>query len=297
MTDLVQPSRVAVKMRPIPLLPVIVLVAVAFCWSVQYPFWPNRVLLLDQGKIVNYSWLAFALFVGGIALWVWALWALFPYMRDATFTRVRGIILPVTAMVYTAFVLMYPTNAIDVYIYAVRSRLLTEYGANPNEALPVSWWETDPYMRFASREWADDTSPYGPLWNQLAAPITALAGDSVGIAVIGFKLLCVIAIVAIGWLIHDAVASRNPGWAVMACLFWLWNPLVLWDGIGNAHNDVVLMVPAVAALWAWTKRYDHMVLPLLFASMLIKYVTVILLPVAIVALWKRNSPAKRVEGA
>jgi hypothetical protein len=81
---------------------------------------------------------------------------------------------------------------------------------------------------------------------------------------------------------------RNPEWALVAALFWLWNPLVLWDGIANAHNDVTLMLPVVAALWAWQKRHDNWVIPLLFASVLIKYVTIILIPIAIVALWRRN---------
>ncbi len=279
------------------LLPAAVLVAVAWCWSLQYPFWPHRNALLDQGKIVSYSWIAFALFIGGISLWLWSLWAILPALRGIPFHQVRRVLFPVICIVYVAFVLMYPTNAIDVYIYAVRSRLLTEYGANPSAALPMTWWDVDPYMHFASREWADDTSPYGPLWNQLAAPVTALSGDNIGLAVIGFKILSVIAIALTGWLIYDALDHVGNDWALVAALFWLLNPLVLWDGIGNAHNDVTLMLPTIAALWAWSRRYDNLVIPLLVAAFLIKYVSIILFPIAIVALWRRNSRAQRIEGA
>jgi len=264
------------------------LAGVALCWAIQYPFWPNRASLLDQGKLVDYSWFAFLLWAGGLMIWLWALGKLLPRFRGHTFTDRRLLVSGVTIALYAAFTAMYPTNAIDVYIYAVRSRLLTTYGENPNAAMPVTYWDSDPYMRYASQEWADNLSPYGPLWNQLAAPVTWLGGDSIGAAVIGFKLLSVASAITIAWLVYAVVRDRHPAWALPAALLWLWNPLVLWDGIGNAHNDVTLMVPVVAALWAWQKRLDHWVIPFLLASVLIKYVTLILLPLAVVAIWRRN---------
>ncbi len=264
------------------------LAAVALYWTIQYPFWPNRNLLLDQGKLIDFSWLAFAFWAGGLASWLFALWNLMLRFHGRSFSEYRALIGVTTVAVYTSFIAMYPTNAIDVYIYAARSRLLTTWGDNPNAARPVTYWDADRYMRYASREWADNLSPYGPLWNQLAAPMTWIGGDSIGVAIIGFKLLSAGAAIATAWFIHAIVRDRHPEWALPAALFWLWNPLVLWDGIGNAHNDVTLILPVVAALWAWHKRLDRWVIPLLLTSVLIKYVTLILIPVALAALWRRR---------
>ncbi len=277
-----------------PWLFVACLIVVSASWSILYPFWPNRALLLDQGKLVDYSWLAFAAWTGGLALWLWAAWNLVDRLRGHTFSQHRALIATTTAGVYASCIAMYPTNAIDVYIYAARSRLLTSYGENPNGVQPVTLWDDDPYMRFASREWADNLSPYGPLWNQIAAPVTWIGGDSIGAAVIGFKLLSAASAIAIAWFIYALVRDWNPGWALPAALFWLWNPLVLWDGIGNAHNDVTLMLPVIAALWAWQRRHDHVVIPLILVSVLIKYVTVILIPIALIAVWRR-SPSGRAR--
>ncbi len=273
------------------------MVGVALVWSIQYPFWPNRESLLDQGKLVDYSWLAFTTWAIGLAMWLWVTLTLLPRFRGHTFSEYRVLISLPTAAIYASFTAMYPTNAIDVYIYAARSRLLTYYSKNPNAVEPIVYWDSDPYMHFASREWADNLSPYGPLWNQLAAPITWIGGESIGAAVIGFKLMSVVSAIAIAWFIYDMVCDRYPEWALPAALFWLWNPLVLWDGVGNAHNDVTLMLPVIAALWAWQKRQDHWVIPLLLASVLIKYVTLILIPVAVVAVWRRNPDYReRVAG-
>lgn len=256
--------------------------------AVVFPLWPNREALLDMGKLVGYGWSSFLPWITGLIAWVACLVTLLWGLRGQTFTQQRPLIMVTTTITYAGFLAMYPTSAIDVYIYAVRSRLFSEYGQNPNGVQPLEHWETDQYMRFASQEWADDLSPYGPLWNILAYPITWLAGDNIGLALIGFKLLSLVSILAMAWLVHDIVKRSHPGWELVAAGFLLWNPLMMWDGIGNAHNDVTLMLFVVGALWCWQRGYDRWVVPLLIASVMIKYVTVILLPVAVVALWRRN---------
>jgi hypothetical protein len=260
----------------------------ALSCALAFPFWPNRLLLLDMGKLVGYGWSSFLPWLGGILLWVLTLLMLCWRLRGATWARSRLLVITTTVVIHTMFIMMYPTSAIDVYIYAARSRLFSHYGQNPNAIEPVIYWDIDPYMHFASQEWADDLSPYGPLWNTLAYPVTAIGGENIGAAIIGFKLLSVISILVMSWLVYDLVRLRNQDWAIPAAVFLLWNPLVMWDGIGNAHNDITVMLPVVAALWCWARGYDQWVVPLLVASVLIKYITVIFLPMAVIALWRRN---------
>lgn len=262
------------------------LVALAACLAL--PLWPNRESLLDMGKIVGYSTGAFLMWFLGLIAWGVSLWRLCRYCHMRTWQQTRDVLIPALVVIYAAFVAMYPASAIDVFIYAARSRLFSEYGENPNGSMPITYWDTDPYMHFASKEWADDFSPYGPLWNIIAYPVTAIGGDSIGIALIGFKLLSMISALAIGWFVYDTVKRVRPGWELPAALFWLLNPLLLWDGIGNAHNDVTVMLPVVIAIWAWHRKLDRWVIPVILASVLIKYVTIILLPIAVIAVWKRN---------
>ncbi|MEJ7902325.1 MAG: hypothetical protein WKF63_10785, partial [Thermomicrobiales bacterium] len=89
------------------------IMCVALVWSIQYPFWPNRESLLDQGKLVDYSWLAFATWAGGLVVWLWAMWALLSRFRGHSFTEYRLLIGVATAVIYASFTAMYPTNAID----------------------------------------------------------------------------------------------------------------------------------------------------------------------------------------
>ncbi len=273
------------------------LMIVAITASLAMPFWPHRTQLLDMGKIIGYGWSSFLPWIFGLLIWIVCLEHLLRRSRQLDFVTIKPIFLATTAVSHVAFFAMYPVSAIDVYIYAARSRLFSHYGENPNAVQPLNHWDADPYMAYASKEWADDLSPYGPLWNLIAYPVTWIGGDNIGIAILGFKVIAVAAVFLIAWLVYQIVRESHPGWEITAVMFWLLNPLVMWDGIANAHNDVLLMLPVVAAIWAWRKGYDRWVIPLLLISVLIKYVTLILLPVAVVAVWRRNPDRReRISG-
>ena len=257
--------------------------AAYFAW--RYPL-PGNDKLTDLGNMAHYRVHEFVAFVGGMAL----LFVLYLLALRESGRLPAGRALPAVfvcgAALAGTMAWMYPVNAIDIFIYAVRSRLFTEYGVNPIVGYPKDY-PADPLMGFASEEWADDVSPYGPLWNLIAAPITFLAGDQLSIALVGFKVLATASLLAGGWVIARVLTATRPADAARGALYYLWNPLVLWEGAGNGHNDVVMCLPLLLAFLAWVRRWDRAVLPLLVVAALIKYVTVLLIPIAAVALWRR----------
>ncbi|NTW02450.1 MAG: polyprenol phosphomannose-dependent alpha 1,6 mannosyltransferase MptB [Oscillochloris sp.] len=253
-----------------------------FVW--RYPLLGNSQRLTDIGKLSNYSWTGCAGFLLSVAV-LFGLYGLaLRESRHLPDAQAIPIVFGCAVAMALLMVAMYPVAAIDIFIYAVRSHLLTAYGANPSAALPRDF-APDPWVPFASQEWGRYSSPYGPLWNQIAAPITALAGNNMLAALIGFKLLSVVAMLGSAWIIVVMLRPHNT--PVFGALFFLWNPLVLWEAVGNGHNDVIMLVPILLALLAWLRRRDSYVLPLLVAATLIKYVSVLLLPLAAVALWQR----------
>jgi alpha-1,6-mannosyltransferase len=259
-------------------------ISAAFAW--RYPLPGNTERLTDIGKLARYGKPEFAGFSAGIGgmfiFYVFGIWA-------TTKLSARRALLPVftcgLAQV-TAMAFLYPVSAIDVFIYAVRSRLFTEYGDNPLVVYPRAYY-FDNYMHFASPEWADNLSPYGPLWNLIAAPATLIGGDSIGFALALFKLLAILSALLGAALIYLALRRTRPETAATGALIFLWNPLVLWEGIGNAHNDLVLMVFVLAALYAWNARHDEFVIPLLVAGAMIKYMPLLIIPLAGIAVLRR----------
>lgn len=257
---------------------------VAFTW--RYPLGPHALSLTDIGKLSGYGRAEFAGFVVGLAA-LFGLYLLALHESQRLGTReALPIVFTCATLMAAAMALMYPTNAIDIYLYAVRSRLWTSYGANPLSAFPADF-PADVWFHFSGGEWAGRGSPYGPLWNLLAAPITWAAGDRILLALLGFKALAIAALLGGGWAIARALAASGTGSPTTGAICYLWNPLVLWEGIGNGHNDVVLVLPVLLALWAWAARRDRLVIPLLVAATLIKYVAAPLVVLAAIALWRR----------
>ena len=58
----------------------------------------------------------------------------------------------ISALALVSFALVYPATAIDVYIYAARSHLLTDYGLDPSTVSPDRLWDFDAYVQYASQE-------------------------------------------------------------------------------------------------------------------------------------------------
>ncbi len=241
----------------------------------------------DMGYLSDYGRPEFILYLGGMAaLFVLYLLAL----RETRRLPVR-LALPVVlggGTVMTALMsFMYPATAVDIFVYVARSRIFSTYGENPM-AVYARAFEADPFMRALRGEWSSHPSPYGPLWNLIAAPITYVADTNLGLALAGFKLLSIASLLAGAVTIAIILRDTRPQDAATGALFYLWNPLVIWEVAGNGHNDAVMVLPMLLAFLAWSRRRDAWVLPLLGMATLIKFGTVLLLPLALIALWRRH---------
>ncbi len=265
----------------------------ALYFARRYPLLGNTGQVVDLGILSDYDRSEFRAFVAAImtlfALYALALRECQRLPSERALPAVFGIGVTLASTMAT----MYPVTATDLFLYAARSRLFTAHGANPNVALPQDF-PADPWRPLVSDEWASSASPYGPLWNLLAAPVTLLAGDRLAVALVGFKLLALLCLLMGGWGIARALAATPGAQPAAGALCYLWNPLVLWEGVGNGHNDVVMLLPMLLAFRAWATGRDVLVIPLLVVAVAIKYTPVVLIPLAAIAAWRRagGGPAR-----
>ena len=273
---------------------VIFLCSLYLLWT--YNFLEHYDTLVDIWQIAGESRLAFTLWliVQGLMFGSWVVAIL--CLRGRSLRDVWLPVIGITGLIYAAFLFVYPATAIDVYIYAARSHLLTDYGFNPSTFAPVELWDTDPFVHYASGEWGSRVSPYGPLWNLIAAPATAFDGESIRTSILLLKSITILSALGIGYLLYATVRIHRPELALSAAIGWLWCPVVLWEGIANSHNDVILMLPLIAALWCWYRGYLGWVVPLIVLSALIKIVTLMVLPVAAVTILAQVGFNRRLIG-
>ncbi len=150
----------------------------------------------------------------------------------------------VTAVFAIPLLLTYPLNANDIYRYFIRGRISTVYGENSFTTGPADFPD-DPYLPYAG-EWAEETTPYGPVWEMAAWGITAtLTRSSVNASphnllasLISFKAFALLLHIAIGWLIARSRTVKSPA---LAFLLWAWNPALLLIFVMDGHNDALMI--------------------------------------------------------
>jgi hypothetical protein len=146
----------------------------------------------------------------------------------------------------------YPVMAIDLFIYAIRSRGWALYGFNPLTTPPQALPAADPWLGLAA-EWRDAPSPYGPLWEGLSLGAFHLSGGDFLSHLFTLKIVTVLAYLGCAWLVYRILRQLQPQWAIAGTISFAWSPLVLLESVQNGHNDIVMVFFLLAAVWACSK--------------------------------------------
>ncbi|MBK8905091.1 MAG: polyprenol phosphomannose-dependent alpha 1,6 mannosyltransferase MptB [Anaerolineaceae bacterium] len=191
----------------------------------------------------------------------------------------------------------YPINANDLFRYVIRGRITSIYDKNPYDTPPDTFAD-DPFLPLAG-EWEDATSPYGPLWELLAGGITGITQDNLLAGLLSFKLVGLMAHLACGWLIWRVLASAAPTRQRSTTLLWLWNPALLLMFVVDGHNDVLMMVWQLVAVWFWRQKRPSLTLFFLLLAALVKPIALLPLSFFALAIWRElenNAARLRVFG-
>ena len=142
----------------------------------------------------------------------------------------------------------------DPFVYACIGKVWGTYHANPYAVAPAAF-PADPWQPYVQVLWARQPTPYGPLFLWQTRLVDWLADGRLFVAVWAYKLIAAAALAAAIVIaatlvagIGAAAASGAERWLHVALL--AWNPLLLFESAGNGHNDALMMLWLVAAIWA-----------------------------------------------
>ena len=232
-------------------------------FSVAYPLvgnTQNATTIFDLEKLTSdRPWLA-GVYFGGVCLLFLLFWRALHLAQQIAAEVPHRTLLKLLMLgfgVLFAFTLawLYPITANDLFRYVLRGRVWAVHGASPMLSPPNSF-PSDPYILFAG-EFGDWVSGYGPLWELLVqVPLRLGFTDMVpGAMSLKFLVLLfyVISAFLIGWIAWPAGKDAGKV-AVSGLVIFAWNPMILLEGLGNGHNDMVLMALMILGVILWERK-------------------------------------------
>ncbi len=248
------------------------------CFVRQFPLFRYYQSLTDLGAITNHSHIGFVLFVLAFTLLFvflgFAWWEV--YHRQNQDKATLWLILGFGALFAGTMVFVYPVTAIDIFGYVIQSLILVQYHSNPM-VTPAAHFPHDS-MKYLAGGWADIATPYGPLGILIDALPTLLVGRNLLANLLLLKSMFSALLIFEAFLVYKIISSYAPKFALVGALFIAWNPLAFFEYSANGHNDVVVMLFVLLAIFALVKERLVLAFALIIASVLIKYATLPLVP-------------------
>lgn len=93
-------------------------------------------------------------------------------------------------------------------------------------------------------------------------------------------------------MIAAILRHLNADYQIAGTVLFAWNPLILHEVPGNGHNGILMMFFALLAIYLLIKRQWVWVIPTLVASVLIKWVTAILLLPFLIYIWRAQPDSR-----
>ena len=202
-----------------------------------------------------------------------------------------GLLAGLFAPACLLFLMVLPFFSGDVFSYLGKAWLESRYHLSTysHNIAEIPSYESDPMFANVFHSFNFLRGSYGPLFQKLCVGLVTLSGPHVKAALLLFKLVCFLTLSGSLFLLRQINVQNNInpkfGFFLYGC-----NPLVLFNLLSGAHNDGLMVMCMLAALWACTREKPLLAGISLAAAAGFKLVPVILLP-AFVLYYLKNKPA------
>jgi hypothetical protein len=201
--------------------------------------------------------------------------------------KVATVLLIVGAAVVNIW--LYPVGVPDVFTYLFELKLVYIYHENPY-VVTGSFYAADSLARFAG--FLDVPLSYGPAWVVISSLPAVLAGfDSLPRLLLAYKLFSLLWLAVGGLVVYAHHHDEKGRW--LGVYSFLANPLVLFESVGNAHNDVLMTAFLLTAVLA-LRRGSTWAGPLATLSALVKWLAVPFLPLFVLAALRGGCKRERL---
>jgi len=192
----------------------------------------------------------------------------------------RTIVIAIVAF-HAVLLLSPPLQLTDLFNYLGYARLGALHQLSPYTHV-IANARHDPIYGLAS--WHNWTSPYGPAFTLLTYPLALMPLPVAYWVLKVATMLASLGFIALVWRCARQL-GRDPRFAV---LFVAANPIFLIYELGGFHNDVFMLVPAMASISLLLDRRERWSGAALTLAIAVKFTAVLLLPFLLLAARQSN---------
>ena len=234
------------------------------------------------------AWSARLGIVGMCLAQAWVFWLAWCGMTRSLLT---WLLPPIVAQVL--MIGLVPSNA-DIFFYEMTGDLAAN-GINPY-AHSLMEFPNHPLLPF--NHWIEMTAVYGPVWTSINAAMMSITGPDPIAATIAYKIFFGVVAIGLSVLVYWFVRylTQRPQLACIAAILVAWQPAMILESAGQAHNDPVMLLFSTGGIFLAIAGGTGAVrggVILTSLSALVKYVT---LPVLALLALTRLSDRRRPGG-
>jgi hypothetical protein len=253
------------------------LVYTCFSFVATISFHTNDFSIPPITVSANIYWLfiylaAFLLYIGFLQLFVIS-------SADRSFSFKHAILFSILFCILLT--IQSPIGSIDVNNYAFAARLFNFYHTNPYLE-PIVDIASDPYFEYTF----DNINPYGPIFTIFIIFIDLVACQNFILTTVLLKLGMVCFFLGSTFILYKILRVIKPEKAKIYSIVFAWNPMVLFEVANNGHNDIMVLFFILLAVYFLINRSYFWIVPLLTVSVLIKYVTILIIPFFIIYIYR-----------
>lgn len=215
------------------------------------------------------------------------------YKREFTSGKKVAIFVTIVSLL---FFIMLPLTSTDVFYYIGTGWSEAHYKVNPyytsvNEVMAESEEAANDDMLLKMKGiWSGQTIVYGPAWPLICKILSGLSMGNLFLALFIYKLFNLGLHLINTYLIYKITNKRN----IFALLYGI-NPLILFDGLANVHNELVLIFLILLGLYFFIKKKNLALTVISFAlASAVKYVAILLIPFIILYHYRKENLFKKI---
>lgn len=194
------------------------------------------------------------------------------------------------------FFIMLPLTSTDVFYYIGTGWSEAHYGVNPyyvsvNELMEENEEAAQDEMLLKMKGiWSGQTVVYGPVWPLICKLLSGLSCGNLFLALFIYKLFYLVLHLINTYLIYKITNKRN----LFALIYGL-NPLILFDGLANGHNEVLVIFFILLGLYFFIRKKNIFLTIVSFAlATAVKYFAILLIPFIILYYYRKEKPLKKI---